>query len=344
MRRHMTRSGRPALHDAVCLIVDDDLTIRQLLRRILERNGAKVEDVGAGADALPRALECDPDVILLDYNLPDLDGLAVCRQLRYQEALFLTPIIMITGNDLEIMHVEALKAGVDDVLTKPIHHAILLARISNLVLRRRVEQENTRLIRKLESYVSEPARGQALGKSGIERVEATVMFSDLRGFTATSFSQDPVRVFVAVSSVLARQVEIVKACGGYTDKFSGDGLLAVFEGADGAQNACRAARWIINWAWEFDLIAFWNPPPIGLGIHYGEFLRGDMGEESRREYTVLGHTVNVAARLCGIAGPLEVKVSSTVVERVAAAFTFDDGELRDLKGMPPNSRIHTLKE
>ena len=344
MRRHMTRSGRPPLQEAVCLIVDDDPNIRQLLRRILERNGAHVEEVATGAEALLRAIACDPDLILLDYNLPDLDGLAVCRALRENASLFLTPIVMVTGADIQGMHVEALTAGVDDLLAKPIHHAILLARLSNLVLRRRAEQENTRLIRKLESYVSEPARGQALGKSGIERVEATVMFSDLRGFTATSFKQDPVRVFVAVSSVLAKQVEIVRECGGYTDKFSGDGLLAVFEGDDGAHNACRAARWIVNWAWEFDLIAFWNPPPIGLGIHYGDFLRGDMGGESRREYTVLGHTVNVAARLCGIAGPLEVKVSDTVVQRVGSAFTFDAGELRDLKGMPADSRIHALKE
>ena len=326
------------------MIVDDDLTIRLLLRRILERNGAKVEEVASGQEAVARAIACDPDLILLDYNLPVKDGLSVCRELRSRDTLSLTPIVMITGSDIDKIQVAALKAGADDLMAKPIHHTILLARLSNLILRRRVEQENARLIRKLESYVSEPARGQALGKSGIERVEATVMFSDLRGFTATSFRQDPVRVFVAVSSVLAKQVEIVRACGGYTDKFSGDGLLAVFEGLDGAHNACRAARWIVNWAWEFDLIAFWNPPPIGLGIHHGEFLRGDMGGELRREYTVLGHTVNVAARLCGIAGPLEVKVSDAVFDLVGEAFTFGEGELRDLKGLPPNSRIYALTE
>ncbi len=343
MRRHMTRSGRPPLQGATCLIVDDDPTIRGLLRRILERHAASVVEVDNGTDAVATALECEPDVILLDYELPGVDGLTICRTLRNHDDLYLIPVVMITGADAESLHVAALEAGADDLMSKPIHHTILTARLANLVLRRRAELENERLLRKLESYVSEPARGHVLNKTGIERVEATVMFSDLRGFTATSFKQDPLRVFVAVSSVLARQVEIVRECGGYTDKFSGDGLLAVFEGPEGAKNACRAARWIVNWAWDFDLIAFWNPPPIGLGIHHGDFLRGDMGGEMRREFTVLGHTVNVAARLCGIAGPLEAKVSSAVVERVGEDYEFDEGELRDLKGMPANSRIHTLK-
>ena len=111
MRRHMTRSGRPPLQEAVCLIVDDDPNIRQLLRRILERNGAHVEEVATGAEALLRAIACDPDLILLDYNLPDLDGLAVCRALRENASLFLTPIVMVTGADIQGMHVEALTAG-----------------------------------------------------------------------------------------------------------------------------------------------------------------------------------------------------------------------------------------
>ncbi len=343
MRRHMTRTGRPPLQGAKCLIIDDDPTIRSLLRRVLERHAAVVFEVDNGTDALDRAFECEPDVIMLGYELSGMDGLAVCCALRTHDTLSLTPVVMVTGADAENLHVAALDAGADDLMAKPIHHTVLVARLANLILRRRAEQENERLIRKLESYVSEPARCQAMGKAGIERVEATVMFSDLRGFTATTFRQDPLRVFVAVSSVLARQVEIVRECGGYTDKFSGDGLLAVFEGREGAENACRAARWIINWALEFDLIAFWSPPPIGLGIHHGDFLRGDMGGEMRREFTVLGHTVNVAARLCGIAGPLETKVSGAVIERVGDDFKFDEGELRDLKGMPKGSRIHTLK-
>lgn len=342
MRTHLYRSGRLPLDGAVCLVADDDPAIRRLLRRMLERAGARVEVREDAGDLVKDVRELQPDILLLDYDMPDIDGLRACMALRAHEDMSLLPVVIITGKDDQSLHLDVIRAGADDLIRKPLQRELLLARVSNLVLRHRTERDNRRLVAKLESYVSEPARDLKEERHQVERLTAAVLFSDLRGFTATSFEQDLDRVFHAVSAVLARQTEIVTDCAGYTDKFSGDGLLAVFQGPDGSSNACEAARQIVRWAREFDLIAFWNPPPIGFGVHHGEFLRGDMGGPMRREFTVLGHTVNIAARLCGIAGPLDVRVSQSVVDLVDPDFHFDAGELRNLKGMPPNSRVYRL--
>ena len=96
------------------------------------------------------------------------------------------------------------------------------------------------------------------------------------------------------------------------------------------------------WARHYEGISFWNPPPIGLGIHHGDFLRGDLGGEKQREYTVIGGTVNIAARLCGAANALEVIVSQTIADLVAAEFQCGEPRFVNLKGLSEAAKIFPL--
>ncbi len=329
------------LNGARILVVDDNQSIRVVVRRYLQKCGVVITEACNGEEAVAIALREDPELILMDVDMPVMDGLTACRVLRTHEITRFTPLIFLTGRDDEERHIQALTVGGDDFMAKPFTPPVLVARIANLVHRHRAEQEVQRLLRLVRQYVSQPVReGKASGE--IETVEATILFSDLRGFTATSLHEDPTMVFRAISAVLAKQTEMVVRHGGYVDKFSGDGMLAVFEGPDNAAEACRAAQEIVRWARTFEGISFWSPPPVGIGIHHGTFLRGDLGGESQREYTVIGGTVNIAARLCGVAKALEIIISDTVRERFVGDLHCGPAEFVALKGLSDEARIYRL--
>jgi adenylate cyclase len=329
------------LQGARILVVDDNQSIRVVVRRYLQKCGVQIVEAANGEEAVAIALRDQPELILMDVDMPIMDGLTACRILRSHASTRFTPLIFLTGRDDEERHIEALSVGGDDFMPKPFTPPVLVARIANLVHRHRAEREVERLLRLVRQYVSQPVReGKASGE--IETVEATILFSDLRGFTATSLHEDPTMVFRAISAVLAKQTEMVVRHGGYVDKFSGDGMLAVFEGPDNAAEACRAAREIVRWAARFEGISFWQPPPIGIGIHHGIFMRGDLGGETQREYTVIGGTVNIAARLCGVAKALEVVVSDAVRERFGDDLRCGAPEFVSLKGLDAQARIYRL--
>jgi class 3 adenylate cyclase len=341
-----TDSAHVALSGARILVVDDDLATRRVVRLTLARHCAQVLEASNGKEAVELAKVEDLDLVLLDVHMPVLDGLGACRAMRAVPSLRLLPIVFLTGGDDDDQQIEALRAGGDDFVTKPFTPPVLLARISNLVTRRRAQVQVERLLELLKLYVPLPIRERAVGKAPAplpaERVEATILFSDLRGFTTTCHTESPERVFRAVSAVLAEQTRIVVRRNGYVDKFSGDGLLAVFEGPDSAADACGASLEIVQWAKNFAGISFWNPPPIGIGIHHGEFLRGDLGGDEQLEYTVIGGTVNVAARLCGAAGALETIVSQDVVDLLQGRFLLGEARAVHLKGLEGAARVHPV--
>ncbi|MFO7298349.1 MAG: response regulator transcription factor, partial [Pseudomonadota bacterium] len=114
------------------LIVDDEPKVRLLLRRCFESEGYKVTEAGGSAEALQLLSQSTFDLVTLDLNLPDGDGLAVAREIR---AKLSTPIIMVTGKGDTIDRVVGLEIGADDYITKPFHLREVLARV-RAVLRR----------------------------------------------------------------------------------------------------------------------------------------------------------------------------------------------------------------
>jgi putative two-component system response regulator len=111
------------------LIVEDDHTQRLLLGRILEREGYATLSVGDGETGLRAVIEYQPDLILLDLNLPRIDGYEVARQLRADPLTSTLPVIVLTGHTSVDDMVRALDAGADDFLAKPFQQAELLARM-----------------------------------------------------------------------------------------------------------------------------------------------------------------------------------------------------------------------
>ena len=315
------------------LLVDDSYLVYRALQRIFSRAGMKTIFAQKGGDAIPMALENKIDAIVLDINLQDVDGLDICKQIRKNPITMGIPVIIITANSEPECHVAALDAGADDFVPKPPSQKVLLRRLANLIAQRRAANENQRLMGELERYISQAAIEQAQHNRGVETIEATILFSDMRGFTAASFDHDIADVFNAINQAMSFQAQVIKANGGYIDGFSGDGLLAVFSGIDAEFMACKTAIEIIQLA-RTTKVEIWDPLPIGIGIHSGHVMRGDLGSNVRRTHTVIGSTVNVSARLCGVANRTQAIASERVMKKVMNKLTFLQPEQVQLKGLP----------
>jgi chemosensory pili system protein ChpA (sensor histidine kinase/response regulator) len=127
------------------LVVDDSITVRRVTQRLLERNGMRVLTARDGMDAITLLQDHVPDVILLDIEMPRMDGYEVAGQVRNDPRLRAVPIIMITSRVGEKHRARAIELGVDDYLGKPYQEAQLLEAISPLVERYRAEQSARKL-------------------------------------------------------------------------------------------------------------------------------------------------------------------------------------------------------
>ncbi|MCH9673080.1 MAG: EAL domain-containing protein [Gammaproteobacteria bacterium] len=177
------------LEDAAkILIVDDDRTMRLLLRHALERDGYDVNEAGNGVEALSLFGQERPDIILMDAAMPELDGFEACARLQKLGGGADTPVLMITGLDDDESVERAFYSGATDYITKPVNWAVLRQRVRRMVKERRAERHvnylayhdsltglpnRTKLIERLERAISRARRTD---------MKMGVLFLDLDGF------------------------------------------------------------------------------------------------------------------------------------------------------------------
>ncbi len=126
------------------LIVDDDMDSLKLIGLMLQRNGYEVAAARSGSQALAKAEAEQPDLIILDVMMPDMNGLDVCRRLRTGATTSQIPIIMFTAKTLIDDKVKGFEAGADDYLTKPTHPAELTSRVKAVLTRHAAKVGNQR--------------------------------------------------------------------------------------------------------------------------------------------------------------------------------------------------------
>lgn len=173
-----------------------------------------------------------------------------------------------------------------------------------------------------------------------ERRDVTVVFVDAVGFTRLSLSLDAELVFNLVSDLLSRLAACVHRYGGMVDKFTGDGLMAVF-GAPAAQEndaemSVRAALDMLQAAAEFAPLAraqLGASSQVRIGINRGPVIAGVLSTAEQSSYTVIGDTVNLAARLESLATPGHVLVSASVHDQTQALFDYEPVKKLPVKGM-----------
>ena len=315
------------------LIVDDTIANLRLLSNMLTQQGYKVRGVPNGSLALIGAQSASPDLILLDINMPDMNGYEVCQHLKADDRTRDIPIIFISALDEAMDKVKAFTAGGVDYISKPVQLEEVLARVENHLALRRLQQQlqeaNTELARvndELERRVEERTAELAqlnrayerfvphqflsfLQKKSITEVELagqvekemTIMFSDIRDFTPLSERMSPQENFNFLNSYFSRVSPVIGKHNGFIDKYIGDEIMALFpERAEDALQAAIALRGEVEVYNSHRKNCGYDPVSIGTSLHTGFLMLGIIGETERMEGTVVADAVNLAARLEGL--------------------------------------------
>jgi adenylate cyclase len=182
----------------------------------------------------------------------------------------------------------------------------------------------------LTKYVSAGTIGAITAGQEPKRVLRTLLFTDVRGFTSYTEQHGPEHVLSVLNRILEKQSEIIQNCGGDIDKFVGDEILAVFSGEKAMSRACTAALRMVRLCAES--VEEFEHLRVGVGIATGSVIHGMVGSERRADFTVIGDSVNLASRLCGIAKGMQIIVCNAVYEAVCAEYQFKGPFSVKLKG------------
>ncbi len=307
------------------LVADDDWLNRDMLTTYLTTSGCEVIPAADGEAALEAIRERLPDLALVDVQMPRMDGLALCRALKSSPETRFVPVIIVTALDSEDEELKALEAGADDFITKPYKSVILLTRVRSLLrikkLHDEIEMRNRLLRQTLNRYVAEDLANVILTdperymKLGGEIRAVTVLFADIRGFTQYTEGHSGPQVISTLNLIFTELSQVVFSHQGTFDKYLGDGLMAFYgapvPGEDDAQRAVDTALemqrvfHIVCDEAEDDLSSL----ALGVGLHSGEAVVGNIGSEKMMDYTVVGDVVNVAKRLQELADPWQILLS-----------------------------------
>jgi adenylate cyclase len=306
---------------AAVLVVDDDVVNRKLLVRMLEQEGHRARTAENGREALELARAEPPDVVLLDIVMPELDGIAVLETLKADPALQHVPVIMISAVDELESVVRCIEIGAEDYLPKPFDSVLLRARINaGLARKRLVELEREHVRGVFSRFVPEHVVDDVLARTDGDlrlagsRDVGTIMFTDIRGFTAFTETRPPEHVLDVLNAYFDEMIEAIFGWGGTLVGYRGDGLLIVFGAPipfdDHADRALAAAREMVDvrlprFNETLDGKGFGDGFRMGVGLNSGPFMSGNVGSARRLEYTVHGDTVNTASRIEGMTKTLE---------------------------------------
>jgi len=233
--------------------------------------------------------------------------------------------------------------------------------VQERIISRQAHAQREQMMRLFSSYV-DPAVAETIWKrrdelslGGEERV-ATVMFTDIRGFTALSANQPPATVLQWLNRYLTAMDEVIREHGGFLNKFIGDGLMIIFglplsqgEKVD-ARRAVEASVAMLERVEKLNQEPTGNPNSphlrIGIGIHTGRLMAGSIGSAARQEYSVIGETVNLASRLESLNKPFHTEILMSAETRELVADVFPEieplGETK-VAGLEEPVQVYTLR-
>lgn len=337
------------------LIVDDNPANVEILQMRLLANNYDIITATDGEMGLAMAKEEQPDLLLLDIMMPKIDGIEVCRRLKNDPTLPFMPIIMITAKADSKDVILGLEAGSDEYLTKPVDHGSLVARVKSMLrikdlhdktknqatqleaqaeqlknwntnLEERVEEQLEVLQRtgRLKRFLSPQLAELIVSTDQNEllkshRQEITVVFCDLRGFTAFSELGEPEEVMGVLQDYHTEMGQLIFEYGGTLERFTGDGLMVFFNDPipcdDPSEKAVKmsvAMRDTVN-----ELNSNWKKRGydlgFGIGVDKGYATLGRIGFEGRFDYAAIGTVTNTASRLCDSAHPDQILISQKVL-------------------------------
>ena len=333
------------------LVVDDNPANLEILETRLARQGYEVVTARDGDEALVAARAQTPDLILLDVMMPGKDGIQVCRELKADPSLPFMPVILVTAKADPDDIVSGLDAGGDEYITKPVDHAALVARVRSILRVKalhdtvqeqaaRLEEWNRTLEQRVAAQLAEierlgslkrflsPQVAELIVSAGDERLleshrrEITVVFCDLRGFTAFAETSEPEEVIGVLRQYHEALGELIFRHEGTLERFVGDGLVVLFNDPLPCPDpSARAVRMAIAMRGRIaELSERWRRQGhelgFGVGIAQGYATLGRIGFEGRFDYAAIGPVANLASRLCDEASHGEIFISQRALAAV----------------------------
>lgn len=358
------------------LVVDDNADNRAILVARLESQGFATAEAEDGPRALEAVARLGPDLLLLlDVMTPGMDGLEVTRRLKADPALPFIPILLVTARTAVQDVVQGLEAGADDYLTKPVEQQALVARVRSMLrikaLHDQVQAQaarleaqaaelaslNAGLEARVQAQLQELERARRLrrflapeiadlvlreGEGSLldwHRREVTVVFCDLRGFTAFAETSAPEDVMAVLDAYHAAMGEVVFAHQGTLERFLGDGVVVVFnDPLPCPDHPARAVAMALAARERLGaLAALWRRRGhglgLGMGIAQGYATLGRIGFEGRRDHAVIGPVPNLAARLCEAGRDGQILVSQRLLASLDGRLRTDPPVSLTLKGL-----------
>jgi adenylate cyclase len=326
------------------LVVDDNPANLEVLETRLARQGYEVVAAKDGDEALITARAQTPDLILLDVMMPGKDGIEVCRELKTDPSLPFMPVILVTAKADPDDIVAGLDAGGDEYITKPVDHAALVARVRSILRIKalhdvvqeqaaELEEWNRTLEQRVAAQLAEierlgslkrflsPQVAELILSTGDERLleshrrEITVVFCDLRGFTAFAETSEPEEVMGVLRQYHAALGQLIFRHEGTVEHFAGDGVVVLFNDPLPCPDpTARAVRMALTMrAGVAELAEGWRRQGhdlgFGVGIAQGYATLGRIGFEGRFDYAAIGPVANMASRLCDEAGDGDIFIS-----------------------------------
>lgn len=338
------------------MLVDDEPANLILLEELLQLKGYNTVSAPSGLEAISVARAYRPDLILLDVMMPEMDGFEVCERLRQDTVLQTVPVIFLTALDDDASRLKGLEMMADDYLTKPLNSRLLLAKVANVLelsklrsqalssqVRQQLQEQtkhqviaawqvNEYLSEKFRLFVPEqflnriaPQGVESIQLGNVAEEELTVLFCDIRGFTAIAESQAARETFEWLNAFFTQMSACITSHQGFIDKYLGDAIMAVFDHPEShAQDAINAAVAMQQSLQDFNANRHdYNleaPVNIGIGVHTGIGMIGTLGSDYRMDSTVIGDVVNTASRLESLTKiyGCPIIVSETAIAHVTA--------------------------
>ena len=341
------------------LIVDDEPFNLDILEQELTDQGYTIERATDGTEALERVETFKPDVILLDYMMPRMNGIETIEHLRRNEKHKAIPVILLTAKGSQEDKARGLDAGADDYVVKPFEPVELLARVRSMMrlkhMHDSLEEWNQRLEERVKQQVAEIERMGRLkrylspqvaetllkGDDNVfksHRREITVVFLDLRGFTAFSDSAEPEEVMELLKNYHAEMGKLIFKYEGTLERFAGDGIMVFFNDPIPCDNHTeRAVRMAVDMrARVSELRQQWLRKgyelDLGIGLASSYATLGTIGFEGRMDYGAVGNVTNLAARLCDEAKGGQILTNQKTLSKVEVLVDAAPLEELHLKG------------
>lgn len=347
----------PPQPKARVLVVDDNPDLRGYVSGILREHGYQVLVARNGREGFQVTQEYQPQLIVTDLMMPEVSGLELVQLVRQQPQLQGIPIILLTAKADEVSRLEGTETGADAYLSKPFNDRELLAEVRNLLALKANEQK----VLDLNQYLTQSVLSRFLPPGMVEKAATgemsldlrpeprliTILFSDIVGFTQLANTLRSRRVAELLNEYLEAMTKAVFTNGGTVDKFMGDAILALFGAPEelspneqvrraiAAAKEMQEALVVLNKRWqELGIVGDNGPPPVQFrcGIHQGTAVVGMFGGEQRSDYTAIGPSVNIAARLQQAAQPDSILVSAAVADYLEEAQVTKGSPLK-LKGV-----------